>query len=64
MTVMPLERRKPLDKRGAAERLERELNSGVKVKTTAKRGGATEDSVQTDLGGLHVAEEHVETDEK
>lgn len=60
---MPLKRRKPLDEGGdtATDLLERELESGVKVETLPKRGELKEDSVRSDLGGLLVTEEHIET---
>jgi hypothetical protein len=60
---MHVKRRKPLDEGGdtATDLLERELERGVQVETPGKRGEVKEDSVRSDLGGLLVTEEHIET---
>ena len=61
--VKSLTRRKPLDEGddAATDLLERELESGVKIETSSKRGEAREDSVRSDLGGLLVIQGHIET---
>lgn len=63
MRVIHLKRRKPLDEGGdtATDLLERELESGVKVEPREKRGEVKENSVRSDLGGLLVTQEHIET---
>jgi hypothetical protein len=61
-----VERRQPLDETAdtATDLLERELESGVKIENATRRRQSREDSVRSDLGGLIVTQEHIETRER